>query len=132
MVVLDCQPDRQDVAQIDVGLVELYGFRSEHRKCYHTPLFQDVDHISLGFVRALYEVDEDGPSLTMSATCSVVIHEHYDDPNPLPPPSPSANESVWRHTSYVPGLRADYSDLEAYKIIASKLPPRFVSCSFIQ
>lgn len=131
MVVLDRQPDRQDVAQIDVGLVELYGFRPEHRKCYDTHPFHDVDPRSLGFVRALYEVDEDGPSLTLSATCNVVIHERYDDPNPLPPPSPSADEGWWRYTSYVPGLRADYSDFEAYKMIAGKLPPHSINCSFI-
>ena len=35
MVVLDGHPGPQDVAQIDVGLVELYGFRSDHREDYY-------------------------------------------------------------------------------------------------
>lgn len=61
----------------------------------------------------------------MSAQCHAVVHEHYEDPNPLPPPSPPADESVWRHTPYVPGLRADYSDLEAFKTITGALHPHF-------
>ncbi|KZT69570.1 hypothetical protein DAEQUDRAFT_710102 [Daedalea quercina L-15889] len=101
MVVLKQESSRQDMASIDVSLFELQSFPVNHR-----------------FIRELYEVDEDGPSLLMTAICNVVVLELFEDPNPLPPPTSPSSETQLRHTSYAPGLQTDYSDVEAYRMIS--------------
>jgi len=100
MVVLEQERSPQDLASIDVSLFELQGFPVNHH-----------------LVRALYEVEEDGPpSLMLSATCNVVVLKILGDPNLLS--SLTDSEKGLRYTSYMPGLQADYRDLDVYKSIA--------------